>query len=228
MTYDARLHARPGRISDRTREQAPTGRHRLDLASDRDSFFYVPPGYDSARPAPLALLLHGAGGHAHRGLDRFQDLADEHGVILLALTSEAHTWDVVAQHAYGSDVELADRALAHVFAHYAIDPAHLAIVGFSDGASYALSVGLANGDLFTHVIAFSPGFVDPLPARGQPKVFVSHGTHDDVLSIEECSRKIVPELQQVAYSVTYKEFDGGHLIPDEVARFAIEWFLGKL
>jgi predicted esterase len=38
--------------------------------------------------------------------------------------------------------------------------ATLAVSGFSDGASYALSIGPANGDLFTHVMAFSPGFAD--------------------------------------------------------------------
>ncbi len=55
--------------------------------------------------------------------------------------------------------------------------------GFSDGASYALSIGLTNGDLFTHVVAFSPGFASPVTYTGKPPVFVSHGTHDEVLPI---------------------------------------------
>ncbi len=47
--------------------------------------------------------------------------------------------------------------------------------GFSDGASYALSLGVPNGDLFTHIVAFSPGFMrlpDQEPAGGgrKPKV----------------------------------------------------------
>ena len=48
--------------------------------------------------------------------------------------------------------------------------------------SYALSLGLANGDLFTHVIAFSPGFITPAPPSGRPPIFVSHGTADQVLA----------------------------------------------
>jgi len=51
----------------------------------------------------------------------------------------------------------------------------VAIQGFSDGASYALSLGLTNGDLFTHVIAFSPGFAAPAEQRGRPRIYVSHG-----------------------------------------------------
>jgi phospholipase/carboxylesterase len=42
----------------------------------------------------------------------------------------------------------------------------VALGGFSDGASYALSLDLTNGDLFASLIAFSPGFIqlDPAPA----------------------------------------------------------------
>jgi hypothetical protein len=67
--------------------------------------------------------------------------------------------------------------------------------GLSDGASYALSLGLLNGDLFTHVIAFSPGFVAKGTRRGNPQVFVSHGLRDQVLPIDRCSRRIVRDLR---------------------------------
>jgi predicted esterase len=224
MSYDAHLHARPSRVTD----TSPLGQHKLDAGSRRDSYFYIPPRYHPAQPAPLVLLLHGAGGHAHQGLGLLQHLADDNGMILVAPASAEQTWDVIARRAYGPDVALLDKALTQVFGHYTVDPSHLAIGGFSDGASYALSVGLANGDLFTHVIAFSPGFIAPLSPQGQPKVFISHGTRDDVLPINACSRKIVPRLQQAKYAVTYDEFDGGHTIPGEVAQSAVNWFLDRL
>jgi poly(3-hydroxybutyrate) depolymerase len=47
-----------------------------------------------------------------------------------------------------------------------VDPQRICVSGFSDGASYALSLGLANGDLFTHVAAFSPGFMRPPCTQG--------------------------------------------------------------
>src|ERR687890_28697 len=97
---------------------------------------------------------------------------------------------------------------------------------FSDGASYALSLGINNGDLFTDVLAFSPGFMAPSMSVGTPRFFVSHGRRDRVLPIERCSRRIVPQLERAGYEVTYREFDGGHTVPPEITleaagRFAL-------
>ena len=86
------------------------------------------------------------------------------------------------------------------------------------------SSGITNGDLFTHVVAFSPGFVASAGHTGSPRVFVSHGTRDDVLPINRCNRRIIPELERGGYDVLYSEFDGGHTILPEIASEAIGWF----
>jgi hypothetical protein len=130
-----------------------TGLRPLGLGSTRDGLLYVPAGYGEIAPAPLALTLHGAGGSARSGISHFLHLAETAGVVLLAPESRGRTWDVLVG-GYGSDVEFIDRALESTFERLALDTRRLAITGFSDGASYALSLGLTNGDLFTHVIAF--------------------------------------------------------------------------
>jgi phospholipase/carboxylesterase len=124
---------------------------------------------------------------------------------------------------YGPDVEFIDRALRETFNSLAVDAERLVVAGFSDGASYALSLGLTNGDLFTHVVAFSPGFSAPAERRGKPPVFVSHGTADEVLPIDRTSRQIVPRLEREGYEVLYREFDGPHTVPKPVAREALDW-----
>lgn len=220
MPIQPHLYARPGKVS----EAAPTGLQTLPIGGSRDSYLYVPPDYTPARPMPLVLLLHGAGGSAHDGLRIFLHQADQDGLILLAPASKASSWDIIVKGAYGADVDLADRALAHAFGHYAIDARKVAVGGFSDGASYALTLGLANGDLFTHVIAFSPGFIAPVEARGTPKVFMSHGTRDTVLPIATCSRRLAAVLKSADYRLVYHEFDGPHEIPADEARFALDWF----
>ena len=39
------------------------------------------------------------------------------------------------------------------------------------------------------------------------------------------SRRMVPEFRRSGYDVTFREFDGPHGVPPEVARGAMEWFL---
>jgi phospholipase/carboxylesterase len=202
------------------------GLHALGLDAARDSYLYVPANYQAGHSAPLAVLFHGAGGHARHGLAPLLELADEAGLILLAPAARASTWDVIGG-GYGADVRLIEHAAAHVFTHYTIDPARVAAGGFSDGASYALSLGITNGDLFRHIIAFSPGFMAPAAQRGSPRVFISHGTDDAVLPIARCSRRIVPQLEGAGYSVDYHEFEGGHTVPPEIAREAVDWLISR-
>src|SRR5919107_461217 len=216
-----RLRARAGPPSSNA--AVSTGLHPVGLGSTRDGLLYVPAGYGEQEKAPLALTLHGAGGNARSGISHFLRLADTAGVVLLAPESRGRTWDVLVD-GYGPDVEFIDRALEWSFDRLALDTRRLAITGFSDGASYALSLGLTNGDLFTHVIAFSPGFMAPASRRSKPPVFVSHGTHDRVLPIERCSRRIVPQLDRAGYQVRYREFDGPHTVPESIAREALRWF----
>jgi predicted esterase len=209
-----------------TTEAPARGLQPLTLGEPRPPLLYVPSTYDPARPAALVAMLHGGGGDPRGGLEPFLRLADDRGLILLAPASRDRTWDVVGS-SFGPDVGAIDRALGQVFARYRVDRSRVAIEGFSDGASYALSLGLANGDLFTHVIAFSPGFVAPGTRRGKPRIFLTHGIHDKVLPIASTSRSIVRELRDDGYDVNYREFDGPHVVPPELAEQAVGWFLGR-
>jgi len=212
------------------RPEAPTiaiqpGEHALGLGGARDGVLYVPRGVQTG-PVPLVVLMHGAG--QSKDLFTFTfPLADETGVAILTLDSRDVTWDGVAGH-FGPDVTFIDTALRYTFRRIAVDPRRLALGGFSDGASYALSLGLANGDLFTHLVAFSPGFVaPPQPAVGRPRIFVAHGTRDEILGINLTSRRFVPRLRDAGYAVTYQEFDGPHEAPAPIARMAFKWLVSS-
>jgi phospholipase/carboxylesterase len=217
-----RFVTRPAASRPRADIAEPTGLRALRVDTGRAALLYLPAGYRVDRPTPLLVMLHGAGGNPRRVLSFVTSLADSVGVMLLAPQSAGITWDVIRGR-YGPDVAFIDRTLAHVLAHYAVDTTRLAIGGFSDGATYALSLGITNGDLFTHVIAFSPGFMVPAAQRGAPSLFVSHGTKDQILSIDSCSRRIVRRVRDGGYDVTYREFEGGHTVPPQIAREAFEW-----
>ena len=241
---DGRLTARPTSASTTTRgatadksasdtpvpgafsaEFAPGTTRPLKLERSRDAVLQLP-ARATGQPLPLLVMLHGAGGSGEGVLRRVAAAAEDAGVAVLAPDSRDSTWDGIRS-GFGPDVTFIDRALARVFERVPIDPERIAVGGFSDGATYALSLGLVNGDLFRRVVAFSPGFVVGGTPQGKPQFFVSHGRADQILPIDQCSRVIVPQLQRRGYDVTFKEFDGGHQVPPDMAAEALRWVANR-
>ena len=213
-----------GRLSARILSNVKTtvsGKISLSAGGERDAILLVPA--EAANSAvPLLVFLHGAGQSAAQMLEYLGSVPEETGVAVLAANSIDYTWDAI-HNAFGPDVQSLNSLLGQVFQKLLVDSSKLALGGFSDGATYALSLGLINGDLFKRIVAFSPGFVVEAAANGKPDLFISHGTHDHILPINSCGRRIAGSLKSKGYNVILREFDGDHEVPNEVAREALSW-----
>jgi predicted esterase len=190
-----------------------------DTNGDVLAWTFVPepadaPGYR------LVVSLHGAGGSARQGLGLFLPVAAEQDLLVVAPQSSGASWDLI-HGGFGPDVQRLDRVLTEIVDRYPVN--RMFIGGFSDGASYALSLGLSNGDIFEAVLAFSPGFAAPQERHGNPRIFVSHGTADRILPVDRCSRRLVPRLRAMGHDVTYEEFAVGHEVPTHLVRQAAAW-----
>ena len=106
------------------------------------------------------------------------------------------------------------------------------LLGFSQGASMALAVSLADPRLFSGVISLS-GFCVPeiLPGdaesvRGLP-LFMSHGRWDPVIPVRQAraSREL---LEQLPLELTYKEYSMGHEIGQECLEDLKAWLRERL
>ena len=217
------LGRREGRLTARPRVVNTTiapGFSVLSISRDRDGQLYVPPAA-KAGPVPLMVLLHGAGGSS-QGIRRRLLETDSIDFAVLVPDSRGPTWDAIRGD-YGPDIAYIDSALKVVFARVSIDPTRVTVAGFSDGASYALALGRINGDLFSRVVAFSPGFVPPSIPMGKPEVLITHGNADPILPFDATSQRIAPALKKAGYVVTLKQFNGGHTIPADLARAAFQW-----
>ena len=200
---------------------AASGVQPLGLSrGERDGVLVLP---DRAGPVPLILMLHGAGGTGRRAV-RLLGPAAPLGCAIVAPDARGQTWDAVMGK-FGPDVRFIERALAEAGTRCSLDGRY-AVAGFSDGATYALALGRANGDRFSHILAFSPGFLIQTHRLGTPRIYISHGRQDAVLPIASCSRVIVPQLEHDGYDVLYREFEGAHEAPPTVVREGIGRFLG--
>ncbi|MBC7895352.1 MAG: dienelactone hydrolase family protein [Cytophagaceae bacterium] len=217
----ARLKARPG---DPTLK-AFAGRQQINT-DGAQALAWVPESVKRDVASPLVLFLHGALRRPEIYLEQHISMADETGTIVLAPFSTIGTWDAI-RGAFGRDIGVIDASLRWVFERWRIDPRRIVISGFSDGGSYGLSVGVANGDFFTRIVAWSPGFMIPVKTIGKPPVLISHGTEDQILPIDRTSRQIVPALRAAGYTVDYREFKGPHAIQKPILEEMIRELAGR-
>jgi len=168
------------------------------------------------------------------------------GLVLLAPDSAGETWDAVEtakeppsidsplanrlSHRFVSsrDEKRVDAAIASLAGIVPIDRARTVLAGFSDGATFALAMGLSSAEHFAAVIAWSPGIAirDVSPARGR-RVFVSHGRQDPILKFDVTCGEIVPLLQSEGADVTFLPFDGGHDAPPPVQDAFLDAVFGR-
>lgn len=205
-------------------ESITAGLHPLGLSSARDGFLYVPAGYNASTKAPLLVLLHGAGGSsADWDTPELRTQYDANGMIVLAIDSRYDTWDAIVTGEYNVDVDFLQDALEYAYRVANIDGDRMGIGGFSDGASEALGMGLANAHLFTRIVSFSAGFLYAPFSRGTPQVYMTHGQFDTVIPFEQARTNIMIPLVQNGHQVHFHQFAEGHIIPEQHLLAALQW-----
>lgn len=214
VTTEPRLTARPSRT---VAASLAAGFHRPTTGAT-EMVVYMPASAVGRAEVPVVLFLHGALRTVEEFVEAHRPIADSTGVLVVAPYADFGTWDAIHGD-YGPDITGLDSALRWVFARVPVDPTGVLISGFSDGATYALAIGRANGDLFSRIVAYSPGFLLDVPRPvGKPPILISHGTQDAVLSYDYTRSGIVPGLATLGYAVTFRSFDGPHAVPRSVVR----------
>lgn len=217
------LHTtRSANAQDLAQDEIPYGDTRLAITDEeRQGTVYVPKAYKHGSALPLLMMLHGFGGS---GSARYGPLAEEFGVIIIAPDSRDTTWGQ-SQPGFDLDSRYISAALRAVSGFLDVDRKRVGLGGVSDGATYALSMGLAYGDTFNHLMIFSEGIPIPYRKQGKPRIFIAHGINDGQMPIDRTSRRFVPQFKAEGYDVTYREYDGGHGAPAALVHEGFEWFV---
>jgi predicted esterase len=211
------------------REEAPpTGFVWIERGRQR-AFLLVPDEIEPGRRYPLVTVLHGAGRQDEALAKAFRDEPEKRQALFLIPRSLDPTWDLVSS-PVRHDMEFLEYAYDLIWRRYAIDPARQALLGYSDGASYALSVGLSNPRLFAAVMGWAAGFkvIDPGALERpepRPRVLLEYGTHDQLFPFDKIALPMRADLERLGYDVTFRVDEGGrHWPPSDFQPEALDWF----
>jgi phospholipase/carboxylesterase len=206
---------------------------RNDHGSRGGLSLYVPETWEaSAPPAPLVVALHGGSGHGRDFLWSWLREARARGVLLLSPTALDRTWSIMG----GEDVDAPrlQAAVEDVASRYHVDRTRVLLTGMSDGATYALLCGLADGMPFTH-LAPACGVLHPFllargdiqHARGRP-IYLVHGALDWMFPVQT-ARMSRDALEMAGARVVYREIeDLSHTYPRDENPRILDWLLGPV
>jgi phospholipase/carboxylesterase len=231
---------RPAAIAQSATLQQPS------FPQEKSSLVYEvrPPHVSSTHP-PVLILLHGYGSNEK---DLFSLAPAIPGPFLVVcpqapiqLADNKFSWFTLNRQetgfSYSADQVLETLQLLRNFIReiknkYQVDDNHIYIGGFSQGAITTLSTALLYPDEVTGVVCLSGALYPEIKNSLQksstlPKIFMSHGTQDQVLDIQniESAQQF---LRDKGYEVTYKKYDAAHTITRQNLSDMAHWLASQV
>jgi len=168
----------------------------VSSGQERQYLLYVPKSYDSAKPTPLIISMHGAAmwpaQQAH--LSRWNRLADQHGFIVVYPSGTTirgsgtgvlpKFWHVDAGGGLSRDVRFISELIERLEASYNIDATRIYANGMSNGGGMAFVVSCALSDRIAAVgmVAAAQTLPSSWCTNHQPVPMIEfHGTADPIV-----------------------------------------------
>ena len=212
-------------------EPSPTG-HIFVERGDSRAVLLTPAEMDPAKRYPLITVLHGAGRQDEMLVKACRDQPETRDALFLVPRSLLPTWDLIAS-PERPDLDFLEYAYDLIYRRYPVDPDRQALLGYSDGASYALSVGLSNPRIFRAVMGWAAGFIALAPAfdpdaAPKPAVLLEYGTHDELFPFDRVALPMRENLRRAGYTVEFRVDQGGKHWPSaDFLPEALDWFFSE-
>lgn len=184
------------------------GTHKLTVTAEGHDWachVHVPKKYDPAKPPPLVLLLHGAGGTGDKylSLNGWADKADAEGFVVAAPTglsarpkddasfaTNPRVWNsgqlvALSPRAKIDDVKFFEKVLDDLAKSAPYNPKAVFVTGHSNGAGMTFMLGAKLSERLTALAPFAGMLAvkDPKPTKPLPTLYIV-GTKDPLQPVE--------------------------------------------
>ena len=187
----------------------------------REYLVYVPKSYDSMKPTPLVISMHGAGlwGAAQKDMSQFNRVADREGLIVVYPSGiggrGVRVWHEEEGPGLPRDVKFISELIDTLEAHYNIDPARIYANGLSNGGgmSFVLSCTLSDRIAAVGLVASAQLLPFKWCTDRHPVPMIDfHGTSDPEAAYRGGTSWVVPGNKrfpdQLAWTANWGERNG--------------------
>jgi phospholipase/carboxylesterase len=201
----------------------------------------LPDDYVPEHRYPMIICLHGRGADM-RDLAGLAPAIDSGGYVYVCPNAPVtiaigpgytgQAWYEPAGNPASSAIEQAltalDGLIHEVFTEYQITPGQALLLGFSQGGGMTYRYGILRPEMFAGLAILSGALRNPeallphLPMARTQRLFIAHGTHDPVLSVD-LSQDAVAFLTAQGYQPLYREYPMGHEITMDVLNDLTPW-----
>lgn len=208
----------------------------------------LPHDYDASKSYPLLIGMHGMGGNSEGFVSQYDKLEDPQ-VIYVAPEGQyplsmhvgpqwyRRSWAMTTagkEALKAGDKMVSEyilKTIKQVSKDHKVSDVYL--MGFSQGAVYAYTIGLQNPETIRGVIGFSGYVMDTdsehsilskadIEKGKDLRLYIAHGIDDAAIKVEK-ARELKAMFEAKGYDLTYIEFEGRHGIQAEIFNDAVKW-----
>jgi len=210
-------------------EASPTGYVEIESGASK-GVLLTPSIIEPDRSYPLVTVFHGAGRQDEMLVKACREEPERRQALFLVPRSLDQTWDLISGADGAPDLDFLEYAWDLIYRRYPIDPARQVLIGYSDGASYALSLALSNPGFFDAALCWAAGFamMDRQAVGVEDKrtrFYLEYGTADPLFPFDQVALPMRDNLEKAGYRVEFSVDEGGRHWPSgSFQGEALDWY----
>ncbi len=198
----------------------------------------LPENYDATKAYPLLVGLHGYGSNAGSFVTLWERFSERQFIfaspqapyVFLPGRELGYSWNLpqVGENALLKVEEYIKAVVAELKRQHKVSDTYL--FGFSQGCAMTYFAGIRNPKLFKGLVCFG-GWLDEellnektLKDGKNLRVFIAHASDDRTVQYEAAT-KARQLLEKHGYNITFREFQGGHSVPEAPLGDAEKWMM---